>query len=215
MKKDLGLYRKNYNKFSFSEIDIEDLDPMKLFDKWFQKASDETKIEEPNAMTLSTIGKDGGPQNRIVLLKEYNEEGFIFYTNYKSNKARSITKNNQVALSFFWPPLQKQILIKGKGQKLDKEKSFIYFASRPRESQLAAWASEQSQILESREFLEKEYEKQKIYFQSNPMKKPKNWGGFLVKPYEIEFWQGRENRLHDRICFFKQKTNWTYARLFP
>ena len=213
MKENLSDYREEYGKFSLLENSIIGLTPMELFKKWFEEIKGE--VEEPNAMVLSTIGEDGGPDSRVVLLKEFNKEGFIFYTNYGSKKAKAIDKNKKVSLCFFWPFFQRQVIIKGKVSQLEDEKSSRYFLSRPINSQIAAWASKQSQVANSREHIEERYQSKKEYFSAHPIKKPPFWGGYLIKPYEMEFWQGRKNRLHDRLCFYLKDNTWELSRLFP
>lgn len=214
MRKNLSNYRKVYTKGKLIESNIP-LNPINLFHRWFQEAEFLSNISEINAMSLSTIGKDGAPETRIVLLKEYNEEGFIFYTNYYSKKGKSIIKQPRVCLSFFWDDLQRQIIIKGKSTKIAEKMSEEYFLQRPKNSCIAAWSSKQSQIIPSRSFLEKKFKFWKNYFNKISIKRPNFWGGYQVKPYEIEFWQGRINRLHDRICYILKERNWNIIRRSP
>ncbi len=215
MKSDISNYRKSYLKGFLSENEIFD-NPLKLFNKWFDEISD-TKLEiEINAMTLSTIDNDGFPRNRVVLLKYFSEEGFIFFTNYNSNKAKSILSNNKVSLSFFWEQMERQIIIKGKAFKTSDDVSENYFNSRPLGSKIGALVSaKQSSVIPSRSFLEDEFEKIKKQFENSQISRPLNWGGFIVKPVEYEFWQGRENRLHDRIRYIKKDSKWITERLSP
>ena len=215
MKSDISNYRKSYLKGFLSENEIFD-NPLKLFNKWFDEISDTTLEIEINAMTLSTIDNDGFPRNRVVLLKYFSEEGFIFFTNYNSNKAKSILSNNKVSLSFFWEQMERQIIIKGKAFKTSDDVSENYFNSRPLGSKIGALVSaKQSSVIPSRSFLEDEFEKIKKKFENSQISRPRNWGGFIVKPIEYEFWQGRENRLHDRIRYIKKGGKWITERLSP
>jgi len=215
MSKDLSNYRKSYEKQELVESNCPE-NPLELFQKWFLNADASNTVEETNAVSLSTIGKDGYPKSRIVLLKKYNEEGFIFYTNYNSEKGKAIQENNQVCLSFFWPSLEQQIIIKGKAEKLSQKSSDGYFESRPTGSQVGAWASNQSKVIESREILEKNLQKFQKKFEGKEITRPPHWGGFMVKPISIEFWQGRPNRMHDRILYrLKEDLSWEIERLEP
>ena len=215
MKSDISNYRKSYLKGFLSENEIFD-NPLKLFNKWFDEISDTTFEIEINAMTLSTIDNDGFPRNRVVLLKYFSEEGFIFFTNYNSNKAKSILSNNKVSLSFFWEQMERQIIIKGRAFKTSDDVSENYFNSRPLGSKIGALVSaKQSSVIPSRSFLEDEFEKIKKKFENSQISRPLNWGGFIVKPIEYEFWQGRENRLHDRIRYIKKGGKWITERLSP
>lgn len=215
MSKDLSNYRKSYEKQELLESNCPE-NPLELFQKWFLNADASNTIEETNAVSLSTIGKDGYPKSRIVLLKKYTEEGFIFYTNYNSEKGKAIQENNQVCLSFFWPALEQQIIIKGKAEKLPENLSDGYFESRPTGSKLGAWASNQSTVVESRDILEKNLQKFEEKFEGKEITRPPHWGGFLVKPIAIEFWQGRPNRMHDRILYrLKEDFSWKIERLEP
>lgn len=215
MSKDLSNYRKSYEKQELLESNCPE-NPLELFQKWFLNADASNTIEETNAVSLSTIGKDGYPKSRIVLLKKYTEEGFIFYTNYNSEKGKAIQENNQVCLSFFWPALEQQIIIKGKAEKLPENLSDGYFESRPTGSKLGAWASNQSTVVESRDILEKNLQKFEEKFEGKEITRPPHWGGFMVKPKAIEFWQGRPNRMHDRILYrLKEDFSWKIERLEP
>ena len=214
MSKDLSNYRKSYEKQELLESNCPE-NPLELFQKWFLNADASNTVEETNAVSLSTVGKDGYPKSRIVLLKKYTWEGFIFYTNYNSEKGKAIQKNNQVCLSFFWPALEQQIIIKGKAEKLPENLSDGYFESRPTGSKLGAWASNQSTVVESRDILEKNLQKFEEKFEGKEITRPPHWGGFVVKPISIEFWQGRPNRLHDRIRCQLQGNFWNIERLAP
>ncbi|GAP67842.1 pyridoxamine 5'-phosphate oxidase [Bacteroidales bacterium 6E] len=188
--------------------------PIDLFDRWFREAVN-AGINEPSAMALSTLGTDGYPQSRIVLLKGYGEEGFSFFTNYESQKGNALAQYPKASLLFFWPELQRQIRITGKVEKTSVEESEEYFRSRPRGSRLGAWTSEQSQEIPSRKTLEERYEVFDRKFPEEDIPKPPHWGGYRLTPLTFEFWQGRENRLHDRISFRKENGKWKTARLAP
>ena len=167
-------------------------------------------------MTISTIGLDGFPKSRVVLLKKYTEQGFIFYTNYNSEKGKAIAHNPNVCLSFFWHSAERQIIIKGKAEQIAENLSDGYFESRPRGSQLGAITSNQSEVIESRTLLEQNLKNLEDAYQNKTIERPKHWGGFIVKPVELEFWQGRPNRLHDRIRYKLQEDfNWKIERLAP
>lgn len=212
---DLSNYRKSYDKNELLESTIP-TNPMELFDAWFREVEDAGGEFEVNAMTVATIGKDGFPKSRVVLLKQVTQEGFVFYTNYNSDKGQAIISSPQVCLSFFWPNLERQVIIKGTAIKTSPEVSDAYFNSRPLGSRLGAIVSNQSDIIPGRSFLEdalQELEKEMI---DKEVKRPEHWGGFLVSPVEIEFWQGRPNRLHDRIRFESTQTGtWETSRLAP
>jgi len=215
MAHDLSDYRKSYEKKELLESNCPE-NPIELFRDWFFVADESELVDEANAMTIASIGLDGFPKSRVVLLKKYTWEGFIFYTNYNSEKGRAILNNNHVCLSFFWSGLEQQIIIKGTAEKLAENLSDGYFESRPDGSKLGAWASEQSNVVTSREELDQRlisFEKQ---FKNQEIPRPKHWGGFLVKPVSIEFWQGRPNRMHDRIRYTLQKDfSWKLERLAP
>ncbi len=215
MSKDLSNYRKSYEKQELLESNCPK-NPIELFKNWFKKADESNSIEEANAMSIATIGKDGFPKTRIVLLKKLTNEGFVFYTNYTSEKGKAIAENNNICLSFFWPALEQQIIIKGVAEKLAENTSDNYFNSRPEGSKLGAWASNQSTVVASREELDKNLTMFKRNFEGKDIKRPPHWGGYLVKPHTIEFWQGRPNRMHDRIRYSLQKDfSWKLERLAP
>lgn len=212
---DLSNYRKSYEKSQLIETDIPD-DPINLFHKWFYEVEDFGGVDEVNAMTVSTIGLDGFPKSRVVLLKKYNEEGFIFYTNYDSEKGKAITANPNVCLSFFWHSMERQVIIKGIAEKSSTIISDNYFASRPDGSKLGAIVSNQSEVIESRKILENKLKELERQFEGTQIERPSNWGGFLVRPIQVEFWQGRPNRLHDRIRYTLQDNfDWKIERLAP
>ncbi|QXP79459.1 MULTISPECIES: pyridoxamine 5'-phosphate oxidase [Winogradskyella] len=215
MNTDLGNYRKSYEKQELLEENIND-NPMELFQKWFYEIDNNFDVEEANAMTVSTIGLDGYPKSRVVLLKKYTYEGFIFYTNYNSEKGKAIIENPNVCLSFFWPSAERQIIIKGKAEKISENLSDGYFESRPRGSQIGAIVSNQSDVVKDRAELENKLKVLETKFKGQEIERPKHWGGFIIKPVEIEFWQGRPNRLHDRIRYQLQEDfNWKIERLAP
>jgi pyridoxamine 5'-phosphate oxidase len=215
MHRDLGNHRKSYNKSALTEEAISD-NPMELFQKWYYEVEATEGIDEPNAMSISTLGLDGYPKSRMVLLKKYTFEGFIFYTNYQSEKGKAIQANPRVCLSFFWHHLERQIIIKGKAEKIAENLSDGYFESRPEGSKFGAIVSDQSSVIASREFLEIELKKLEEKYKGKEIERPDYWGGYLVRPVSIEFWQGRDNRLHDRIRYTLQADfNWKIERLAP
>jgi len=203
-------------EYKYAELTKSSIDknPLKQFEHWLNDALN-AKVTEPTAMTVATVGNDGFPDSRIVLLKDFNENGMTFFTNYNSNKGMSIEKNPAVGLHFFWPELERQIRISGFAIKTSDEVSDHYFYSRPVLSQIAAVISNQSSKIPSREFLLERFESFKNNSSGEIIKRPINWGGFLVTPVKFEFWQGRESRLHDRILYEKENNNWLISRLAP
>ena len=212
--KDLSHYRKSYEKSALLEQDIPN-DPINLFHRWFHEVQDFGGIDEINAMTVSTQGLDGFPKARVVLLKQYNEQGFVFYTNYESEKGKAIAANPKVCLSFFWNSMERQVIIKGTAVQLSADQSDAYFYSRPLGSQLGAIVSPQSSIIPNRSILENQLhslEQQHIL----EVQRPIHWGGYCVEPISVEFWQGRPNRLHDRIRYtIQDDLSWSIDRLAP
>ncbi|MBP4136829.1 pyridoxamine 5'-phosphate oxidase [Flavobacterium geliluteum] len=212
---DLSNYRKSYEKSELLETNIPE-DPINLFNRWFHEVEDFDGSGEVNAMTVSTIGLDGFPKSRVVLLKKFSEEGFIFYTNYNSEKGKAMAQNPNVCLSFFWPEMERQVIIKGIAQKTSENISDGYFDSRPEGSKLGAVVSNQSEVIPSRTFLEDNLKQLEKDYEGKSIPRPENWGGYLVTPLQVEFWQGRANRLHDRIRYTSQSDfSWSIDRLSP
>lgn len=205
--------RKDYQLKSLSEHEV-DANPFTQFSVWWKEAV-QSDIVEVNAMALSTVTSEGKPSSRIVLLKGYDEQGFVFFTNYLSNKGQQISQNHFAALLFFWKELERQVRIEGVVSKVSEEESDAYFNSRPVGSRLGAWASPQSQKISDREVLNNELIKFTQQFNQENIPRPTHWGGYRVRPTRIEFWQGRSNRLHDRILYEQVNDNWQVSRLAP
>jgi pyridoxamine 5'-phosphate oxidase len=206
--------RQNYSRYGLSETDV-DPNPFKQFATWLQQAVD-AQLLEPNAMTLATATPDGQPSARMVLLKDFDERGFVFFTNYQSHKGKQLTDNPWAALVFWWVPLERQVRIEGKVEKIAPQESDAYFHSRPRESQLGAWVSDQSQIIANRDLLEQKLEELTTQYTDREIPRPPDWGGFRVVPTNIEFWQGRPSRLHDRLRYcLTEEGAWLIERLSP
>lgn len=214
MKSEIAGIRQEYLLTSLKEAEMDE-NPVMQFQKWFQEAMN-ASIEDVNAMTLSTVDAGNFPKSRMVLLKGIENQNFLFYSNYHSQKGQQMAHNPHVALDFYWKELQRQVRIEGSITKTSEEDSIGYFQSRPVESQLSAWASQQSEVLASRELLEDRFLELKQKFADGPIPKPPYWGGYAVSAVYIEFWQGRANRLHDRICYKKQTNEtWKMCRLNP
>ena len=206
--------RVEYTKASLDAASVL-ANPIAQFEKWLKEAI-EAKVNEPTAMTLSTVTEDGRPSARIVLLKGVEANQFVFYTNYQSQKGKELLENPACALTFFWPELERQVRIEGVAKRVDESQSTEYFVSRPRGSQIGAWASPQSTIIQDRLILEERVTKLEKKFEgSNQIPKPKQWGGYAVEAHEIEFWQGRPSRLHDRVVYYKSDSDWAKHRLAP
>lgn len=212
---DLSNYRRSYEKSELTESHLPQ-DPINLFKKWFIEVEEFDGPGEVNAMTVSTFGLDGFPKSRVVLLKQYTFEGFIFFTNYDSEKGKAIAAIPNICLSFFWEGMERQVIIKGKAEKTSENISDGYFESRPTGSRLGAVVSPQSQVIPSREYLEDNLKQLETEFAGKDIPRPEHWGGYLVRPVEVEFWQGRANRLHDRIRYTLQGDfSWKAERLAP
>lgn len=210
---DLSDLRISYTKDSFSESDLLE-SPFDQFEKWFSEAL-KSKVDEPNAMSLATISPEGNPRTRIVLVKDFSKDGLIFYTNYESAKAKGMEVNKAVSVNFVWHPLQRQINIQGFTEKVDRKVSELYFHSRPRGSQLGALVSPQSKVIASRKVLEDRLAELDAQYKNEPIPLPENWGGIRIVPTRFEFWQGRDNRLHDRFEYILKNDQWSTQRLAP
>lgn len=211
---DLSDLRQSYTKGSFSEEDLLE-SPFAQFEKWFQQAMD-AQLEEPNAMCLATADTAGRPSTRVVLLKDFSEKGLVFYTNYESRKAAELDGNPAAAVNFLWLPLQRQVNITGRVERVSKAESLRYFLSRPLGSQLGAWTSPQSKVITSRSVLESKLDQMKRKFAEGKIPLPDHWGGYRLVPETFEFWQGRPNRLHDRFRYsIREDGVWATARLAP
>jgi pyridoxamine 5'-phosphate oxidase len=210
---DASSLRKEYTHAGLDRADLAP-DPIVQFHEWFQKVID-ADLHEPNAMILATATAEGKPSARTVLLKGYDERGFVFYTNYEGRKAKEIEANPTCALLFYWGELERQVRIEGRASRLSGEESAAYFAGRPRGSRLGAWASEQSRPVEDRGVLEERVRALEAEYEGRGIPRPPFWGGYRVEPQEIEFWQGRENRLHDRLVYRREDGAWRVERLQP
>jgi pyridoxamine 5'-phosphate oxidase len=211
---DVAALRRSATGFALDRDDLDD-DPIVQFEDWFRYAC-ETVPMDPNAVALSTVDSEMRPSSRTVLLKSFDENGFVFYTNYESKKAEHMETNPNVSLLFFWSDAARQVKIRGKAEKIPTKESLAYFLSRPRGSQIGAWVSAQSSVISSRSLLESKFQEIKDKFKNKDVTLPSFWGGYRVVPDQIEFWQGRRNRLHDRFQYTKQDDgSWTIERLAP
>jgi len=210
---DISTMRKEYTKAGLHRKDLKQ-NPFEQFDTWFQQALD-AKLLEPNAFDLATVSEDLQPRNRVVLLKYYDKEGFVFFTNYESRKGRDMEFNPKVAMLFPWLDLERQVKIEGTVKKLDKKDSLKYFLSRPKGSQLGAWVSKQSSVISTRKLLEQKMQEVKQRFKEGKVPIPDFWGGYKIIPMRFEFWQGRQNRLHDRFEYSLDANGWKIERLSP
>ncbi len=210
---DISNLRRSYSLKELSKDSVS-TDPFSQFSIWMNEAMN-ANLLDPNAMTLATASKNSIPSARTVLLRGYDKGGFVFYTNYESSKANDLKNNPVASLLFFWVELERQVRIWGKVEKISQEESQAYFATRPRDSQLGAWTSMQSSVISSREALDKQFDAMKKRFENKEIPLPHFWGGYRVIPNKIEFWQGRESRLHDRICYTLNEQKWKIERLSP
>lgn len=210
---DISQFRREYLRDGLSRDELA-TDPVEQFTTWFEQAR-KTDISDPTAMILATVAKNGMPSQRTVLLKYYDETGFVFFTNFESRKSREIAENQQVSLLMVWLELERQIMINGVAKKISTADSAKYFMSRPKDSQVAAWVSSQSNVISSRKMLMQKFGEMKRKFSEGKVPLPSFWGGYRVEPIEIEFWQGRENRLHDRFLYTRDEKGWDVGRLAP
>lgn len=210
---DISQYRREYLRDGLNREDLSE-NPIEMFTQWFEQAR-QLDASDPTAMILATVGADGMPSQRTVLLKYYDQDGFVFFTNFDSRKSREMAENNKVSLIMVWLELERQIIINGVAKKISTADSAKYFMSRPKDSQVAAWVSSQSNVISSRKMLMKKFSEMKNKFSQGKVPLPSFWGGYKVQPREIEFWQGRENRLHDRFLYKQSGSIWTAERLAP
>ena len=213
MTQSIADLRQNYTLQALNEADV-DPDPIRQFQRWLDQAI-AAELPEPNAMTLATATRDGIPSARIVLLKGLDARGFAFYTNYESRKGQELADNPQAALVFLWTVLERQVRIEGQVEKVAAAETDAYFQSRPLASRLGAWASEQSRVIRDREVLEQRFAELKATYADETVPRPPHWGGYRVIPHQIEFWQGRTSRLHDRLRYRLEQGNWLLERLAP
>jgi pyridoxamine 5'-phosphate oxidase len=214
MHNNIADIRRDYSHKSLSESDV-DANAIRQFGKWWREAVS-SKIDEVNAMTLATASIDALPSARIVLLKEFNEKGFVFFSNYESYKAQQLAENPKACLVFFWKELERQVRITGLIEKINSKQSDEYFQSRPESSRIGAWASPQSRVIEDRQWLDEKFNELVNKMEGTAIPRPPHWGGYIVKPVVIEFWQGRPNRLHDRIQYtLEESGEWKIERLAP
>jgi pyridoxamine 5'-phosphate oxidase len=213
LDREVAALREEYTRTGLAEADVA-LDPVVQFRTWFRDAL-AADLHEPNAMILATATADGKPSARTVLVKGYDERGFVFYTNFEGRKARELETNPQCALLFYWGELERQVRIEGRASRVSGEESDAYFMSRPRGSRLGAWASEQSRPVQGRSVLEERVRALEAEYEGREIPRPPFWGGYRVEPHTIEFWQGRENRLHDRLVYLRNEGGWKIVRLQP
>lgn len=210
---DIASLRREYSQKGLHRDELA-ADPLQQFQQWFQAACD-AELLEPNAMVVATVAADGMPYQRTVLLKYFDAQGFVFFTNYSSRKAQQLQQNPQISLLFPWYGLERQLHITGRATKISTAESLRYFTSRPRGSQLGAWVSQQSQVISSRQLLEAQFEHMQQRFKQGQIPLPDFWGGYRVVPESFEFWQGRSNRLHDRFLYTRTQDGWDIQRLSP
>ncbi|MES2371948.1 MAG: pyridoxamine 5'-phosphate oxidase [Bacteroidota bacterium] len=213
MQRSISDIRTDYKLRSLNESDVS-ADPIAQFTNWWDEAVN-SKIDEVNAMTLATVNNEGRPSARIVLLKGFDEKGFVFFTNYQSKKGKELEDNPHGALVFFWKELERQVRIEGGIEKISEEDNDAYYQSRPAGSRIGAWASPQSEVIEGREILENNFKALEKKFESGSIPRPGHWGGYILRPSMIEFWQGRSSRLHDRIQYSLKEKGWVIERLAP
>lgn len=211
---DLHNFRKDYQQDTLSKDEV-DKNPIAQFEKWMKETISSNIVAEPNSMTLVTSTPDGKPSARVVLLKSFNQEGFVFYTNYESRKGLELEANPHACIVFDWHVMERQVRIEGIVKKVSAEESDQYFNSRPKSSQLGAWISPQSTFIDDREEIEHRKTRIEAKFENEPITRPPHWGGFLLQPHTIEFWQGRQSRLHDRLIYIKTEEEWILRRLAP